>query len=171
MDGESPAIPPSLPKLFFREVREVSLGNKSSVEFDPDDIVRIAENAALTAEFKVLFNTGVNHPDERALIREILERVADELEKTAKLQGVDSTLIERFGTIPPAAALTVALGTILHGFTSSITGIVALTVAGLGMIGICIAGLGTRVMKRREVLDEAAMRKVRRLAQSLEDKS
>ncbi len=160
----------TLPRRFFDEVREVSLGTKNAVDFEAADIVRIAEDAALTAEFRKLFNTGINNPEERELIREILERMADELEEAAKLQGVDSHLIERFGTIPPAAALTVALGTILHGVTNPVGAVVAATVAGLGIIGICISGLGTRTMKRREVLSDADMRKVRRLAGSLGDK-
>ena len=160
---------PSLAARFFNEVRDVSVGVKAMVDFDPADLVRIAEDPAQSAEFRKLFSTGVNDPNLKNLIVEILEIMAAKIGESAKLQAVDAGLIEKFGLVPPAAALSVALGTILHGVTNPVGAIVALTVAGLGIAGICIAGLGTRVMKRREVLSESDSRKIARLIRSLKD--
>ena len=127
---------PELPKRFFQEARRVLLKETDALAFDPADILRIAQNSALQAEFREIFRTEVNNPQLAGLIVHHLEHYATDLESSARISDIKVDLIDRAGMTVAASVTVAAIGmTVVSGGSFG----AILLLAG-GLVGMAASG-------------------------------
>jgi hypothetical protein len=152
-----------LPERFFGEARRLLLRESEKLEFDPDDILKIAQDAALRAEFKDLFVTAVNDPQLGNLIIDYLEDVATDLEDKSKISDIRIELLDRAGVGVAASVTAAGIAAII--VSAGTLGAFALLCGGI--IGLGATGTGRTIMRLNSQRSVSAAQKIRRLATGL----
>jgi hypothetical protein len=134
---------PDLPKLFFQDARRVLLKETDALAFDPSDILRIAMNSALQAEFREMFRTEVNNPQLADLTIHHLEHCATDLESSSRVSDIKVDLIDRAGMAVAASVTVAAIGmAVVSG--GSLGAILLLTG---GLVGMAASGTSRTIIK------------------------
>jgi hypothetical protein len=156
----------SLPERFFQEARRVLVKDTDRLVFDAGDILRIAEDTAMQAEFKEMFRTEVNNPQLADIITHHLDDLASDLESAAKISDIRVDLLDRAGMAVAASVTVAAIGLVVvsGGTLASL-----LLLAG-GVVGLGAAGATRTRMKLHSHKNMFAAGKLRRLADGLEMK-
>jgi hypothetical protein len=157
---------PDLPKRFFQEARRVLVKETDALAFDLADILLIAQNSALQAEFREMFRTEVNNPQLADLIIHHLEHCATDLESSARMSDIKVDLIDRAGMAVAASVTVAAIGMVVVSGGSF--GAILLLAGGL--VGMAASGTSRTIIKLNGHRSSVAAEKVRRLAKGLEVK-
>ena len=143
------------------------LKETDALAFDPADILRIAQNSALQAEFRAIFRTEVNNTQLADLIVHHLEDCASDLESSAKVSDIKVDLIDRAGMAVAASVTVAAIG--LAVVSGGAIGAILLLSGGL--LGMAASGTSRTIIKLNGHRSMVAAEKVRRLANGLEVKA
>lgn len=155
-----------LPERFFHEARRGLLKDTDRLAFDAADVLRIAQDSAMQAEFREIFRTEVNNPQLADIIVHHLDDVATDLESAARISDIHVDLLDRAGLAVAASVSVAAIGmVVLSGGTLAS----ALLLSG-GLVGLVAAGIGRTFMKLGSHQGTVAAGKVRRLVSGLEMK-
>jgi hypothetical protein len=156
----------SLPERFFRAARQVLVKDTDRLVFDAGDILRIAEDTAMQAEFKEMFRTEVNNPQLADIIIHYLEEFASDLESRAAISDIKVDLIDRAGMAVNASVTVAAIGMVV--VSGGAVGAILLLAGGL--VGLGLTGTGRTLMKLDSHRSMFAAERVRRLLRGLEMK-
>ena len=129
---------------FFNEVRELSLGDRTALEFAADEILSIAESPSARTEFQRVYNQEINDPDLKRMVKNFIEDFADEFDGAVEEHQADQALIEKGGGRVSIAVTIAGIGTTVAKAAAggSLLGPIGMLAGGgLGMI---ICGIGYR---------------------------
>jgi hypothetical protein len=157
-------MPQSLTERFFRAARRVLLKETNKLIFDPADMLLIADDIGLQAEFREMFRNEVNNPQLADIIVHYLEDMASDLEGRAAISDIDVDMIDRAGMAVSASVTVAAIGMVVVSGGALVP--VLLFVGGL--VGLGLAGTGRTLLKRGSHRHRMAARKVQRLSRGLE---
>jgi hypothetical protein len=158
-----PDYEPTLPQRFFQEARRLFTSESDRLHFEPHDLLKIAQDAALRAEFRSLYSTNINDPALEDLIVEFLEDVATDLEDKSKITEIKVELLDRAGLGVAASVTAAGIAAIVA--TGGALGPIVLVIG--GVVGIVSTGAGRTILRTRSQRDISAAQKIRRLAMSL----
>ena len=163
MPNRSSESEQSLPERFFREARLLLLRESETLKFEPEDILNIAQDASLRAEFQELFATANNNPQLGNLIADYLEDVATDLEDKSKLSEIRVELLDRAGVGVAASVTAAGIAAIIA--SGGTLGAVVLLCGGI--IGLGATGTGRTMLRLKSQKSVSAAQKIRRLAKGL----
>jgi hypothetical protein len=156
----------SLPERFFHEARRVLMKEADRLAFDAADILRIAQDAAMRAEFREMFRTEVNNPRLADIVIHYVESIASDLESRAAISDIKVDLIDRVGMAVVASVTVAAIGMVVVS-GGALASVLLLTGA---LVGLAAAGTSRTWIKLDSHKRMFAAGKVRRLANGLEMK-
>jgi len=135
----------TLPRRFFRQVRELRAGDRADLTVTGDDLARIAGDVALAIEFLDLFEGFANDPRTRDAVRMLIEDVIrkDAARAAAEAARVEAT--DRYLGRTATAGLIGGGSALLYGAVAAgtVTGIGPALLA-LGSAGALAAALAVR---------------------------
>ncbi|WP_353204581.1 hypothetical protein [Sphingomonas sp.] len=151
--------------VFMERARAVALGNERYSTISPKDLLRIATNPAMRAEFQREF-TGSNDPDFRLQIEQFVLDLADSLDADSQSADRKVDLLDRAGMTIAASVTATGIGaTAAAFFTGATAGSLLGPIGTLtgGLIGLVAAAAGRHTLKTRSDESKFAARKLRRL--------
>ncbi len=157
MESQTPGHPQNLPERFFFQARRVLLQEADALDFEPGDILAIAQDRAMRADFRNRFRRETNDQELRKLVLEYLGGVAEDLDDAAEIAEIKVELVDRAG-MPVAASVTGAA-------------IVAIIVSGgtlgpalllcFGLAGLAATGTSRTLMKLSSRKRKSAAKRLR----------
>ncbi len=155
-----------LPERFFDAARRVLLKESDRLDFDAADILRIAQDTAMHAEFREILRGEVNNPQLADIVVHYLDEIASELESRATISDIRVELIDRAGMAVSASVTVAAVGMLaVGGFAIGPSLVLA-----VGVIGLVASGAGRTILRLGGHKHSLAAERVRRLLRGMEGK-
>jgi len=155
-----------LPERFFEAARRVLLKESDRLEFDAADILRIARDTAMQAEFRETVRSEVNHMQLAHIVVHYLDEIASEHESRATISDRWAVLIDRAGMTVAGSVIVATAGVL--GVSGASLGLVSLLSG--GAISLFLTGAGRTMMKVSSLRRVSNSQRVRRLGRGLEVK-
>ena len=143
---------------FFEEIRAAADGRLAVI--GSSDILYIAGDPSLRAEFRIAFR-GLNDPDSRALVKDYLVNVINDLDEASDRAEIKVDLLDRAALAPSASV--VAAG-ILALIAAPLAAPIAL---GAGIVGVIASGAGRTWLRTGVQRNKTTARKIKQLLDSL----
>ena len=161
----------SLSRQFFDEVRAVHLGEKECVNFDSEKLISIASDVALSNEFCEIYHSQTQDKKLRALILDILARLAQSEEIASEEYQRHIVTIDTYIGKPATVAAGAGVAAILIGpvalGTAPLLG--AAFLVGGGGLGMLTALSGRTILGKRTSSAKTRQSDVDRLISRLKE--